>query len=181
MYVIVFPAQNFVFILLTKEKKSFPFSVFYLIFQAFFYITCNQWFFFILKPGMRFIFYGFYLFISVRSTPDRLNSNFIIFIKILVVPKAVRFVTRFHGSLLYGVYGSAVLWWWRWSKFTACLILTACDVNCCLCAQTCIYDGLFCWNWDFSFFYFFVWLILRFNLFSLRRENEFIFDHKMWN
>lgn len=50
-----------------------------------------------------------YLFISVRSTPDRLNSNFIIFIKILVVPKAVRFVTRFHGSLLYGVYGSAVL------------------------------------------------------------------------
>lgn len=184
MYVIVFPAQNFVFILLTKEKKSFPFSVFYLIFQAFFYITCNQWFFFILKPGMRFIFYGFYLFIYLflYVRLQIVSIQILLYLLNISCSKSGAFCNScFHRTLLYGVYGSAVTWWWRWSKFTACLILTACDVNCFLCVQTCIYDGLFCWDWDFSFFYFFVWLILRFNLFSLRRENEFIFDHKMWN
>lgn len=91
-----------------------------------------------------------YLFLYVRL--QIVSIQILLYLLNISCSKSGAFCTScFHRSLLYGVYGSAVTWWWRWSKFTVCLILTACDVNCFLCVQTCIYDGLFSRNWDFSF------------------------------
>lgn len=84
MYVIVFPAQNFVFILLTKEKKKLSFFSILSDFSGFLLHYMQSMILFYFKAWYEIYFLWFlfiYLFISVRSTPDRLNSNFIIFIK----------------------------------------------------------------------------------------------------